>query len=71
MSNQINRREFFRQLSHPALFDATALKAQNGVRETNLTYEQSISRFLGQATLGADRELIAVSYTHLTLPTKA
>ena len=58
MSNQINRREFFRQLSHPALFDATALKAQNGVRETNLTYEQSISRFLGQATLGADRELI-------------
>ncbi len=51
-----NRRDFFRQLLNPA-----ELAPQGGgiaTRNSSLTAEQEASRFLGQATLGADLALI-------------
>lgn len=55
MSN--NRREFFRNLADPAKKMAQTIP-QPIARHANLSEEQQVARFLGQATLGANQALI-------------
>lgn len=60
MSNMIDRREFFRRVANPAINDPNSIEAykKRTPRNVNLTNEQAASRFLAQATMGADIELI-------------
>ena len=58
MTTTVNRRELFRRMAKPAVFDSASVKQKKGNRSTDLTAEQEASRFLAQATLGADMDLI-------------
>ncbi len=53
-----SRREFFRRVSDPHAFDLRSINKLTGRRATQLTAEQTSSRFLAQATLGANKTLI-------------
>jgi len=56
MATQTNRREFFRQI---ATADTAETRAPTtSVRNSSLTSQQETSRFLAQATLGANLDLI-------------
>lgn len=60
MSTHNSRRDFFRNLtgSHPSSQTLPQRQTQAISRHGNINEEQQISRFLAQATLGADKALI-------------
>ncbi|MEM8859119.1 MAG: DUF1800 family protein, partial [Chloroflexota bacterium] len=58
MSTTVNRRELFRRMANPAVFDSDSVSTRSGERSNNLTNKQQVARFLTQATLGADINLI-------------
>lgn len=58
MPKTAGRRDFFKQIINGSLPVGDVRAPQAAVRNSSLTAEQEASRFLAQATLGADRTLI-------------